>query len=121
MAVKIAPDAGDRVLFATIDGALDAEDVAQLAAAFDERHRGGDKVSVGVEIVRFGGIAPDALLADLKFALKHWQDVDRKAVLSDGGQLARLAAAAGNCFPGIEVKAFPLGDRQAALDWLHRR
>lgn len=43
---------------------------------------------------------------------------DRCAVLSDTGWLRTAAEIEGKLFPGIEIKAFDLGETEAAEAWL---
>lgn len=43
---------------------------------------------------------------------------DRCAVLSDAGWLRKAAEVEGALFPGIEIKGFELGEKDAAEAWL---
>ncbi|MEM6577043.1 MAG: STAS/SEC14 domain-containing protein [Pseudomonadota bacterium] len=44
--------------------------------------------------------------------------IDRCAVLSDAAWIRTAAEIEGAVFPGIEIKAFPLGEENAAEAWL---
>ena len=71
-----------------------------------------------MELERFGGVAMDTLLEDLKFGIRHWNDVDRKVVVSDADWVHRLARLASRLFSNIQVKVFDRDQEQAAKAWI---
>ena len=92
---------------------LDA--VAEALEAALAKH---DKVRFYAEMETFGGVAMDALFQDLKFGLRHWQQFEREAVVTDRDWMRRLALLADKLLPSIEVKVFAGDDVDSAKTWI---
>ncbi|NEP46182.1 MAG: STAS/SEC14 domain-containing protein, partial [Okeania sp. SIO2H7] len=60
----------------------------------------------------------EALFEDLKMAMRHLKDFDKKAVVADESWLTKLGTAASKFFPNIEVKCFPPSEADKAMEWL---
>ena len=73
---------------------------------------------VYVEVEHLGGIAIEALLKDFKFALKHINHFEKKAVVCDSRWLTQLATMSNKLFPMIEVKCFPWSQQDQAREWV---
>lgn len=108
----------DQVVAMTINGKIETADFAQIADAVEEVLKTRKKVRLLVEIERLDGISLDALMEDLRFALRHSRDVERKAVVSDKRWHETLARLSNKLFPGIEIRHFSTDQRDQALEWV---
>ena len=73
---------------------------------------------VYVEMERFGGVALNTLLEDLKFGIHHWQDVERKVVVSDADWVHRLGRLSSRLFSNIQVQVFEREQAEEAKAWV---
>ena len=108
----------DQVVALKINGKIETPDFKKIAEAAEEVLKMHKKVRLLVEIERLDGISLDALIEDLRFGLKHFRDVERKAVVSDKHWHETLARLSNKLFPGIEIRHFPADQRDQALEWI---
>jgi hypothetical protein len=116
--IELFTTSSDQVVAFKIDGKIQTHDFAQIAEAVEEVLKGHEKVRLLVEIERLDGISLDALMEDLRFAFKHFRDVERKAVVSNRQWHESLAKLSNKLFPGIEIRHFPVEQRDQALEWI---
>ncbi|MGC9504297.1 STAS/SEC14 domain-containing protein [Baaleninema sp.] len=118
MSIELIPTKSDAAIGLSIDGKIEASDIDRISEAVEKRLQTHEKLRVYVEMKRLGGISLEALFEDLKLALKHFKDFDRKAVVCDAKWVEPAASVSNRLFPQIEVKSFPF-DRQAdAMNWI---
>lgn len=122
--LKIISTDSERTIGFTITGHIKSEDldlattaIAQKLATHDNQAH--PKLRVYAKIDRLQGISFLALLKDLQFTLKHWQDFEKEAIVTDSKWWPRLTLIANKIVPGIEVKYFPLKEKDAAWRWVH--
>jgi hypothetical protein len=107
------------VLVVSPEGSLTSEDFAALAREVDPYiERNGKLAGLLIEAASFPGWHDfGALIAHLRFVRDHHRKINRVAVVSDS-QFLSVAPRIAEHFVAAEVKHFPAGQRQAALDWL---
>jgi len=108
----------DRVVGVRIDGTIREADIRAMLGVVEEKLTRHDKLRAYVEVLRPGGIEPEALFEDLKMGLKHWSRFERKAAVTDAGWMARIAQAVNPLFPSIQVRVFPVAHREEARRWI---
>mgnify|MGYP001181995596 CR=1 FL=1 len=105
------------VVSLTFTGKVDKEDyelfVPQLEGLINE----GKSVRIMVELRDFQGWTMGALWEDPKFGTKHFNDIDRLAIVGDKRWEKGLAAFA-KPFTTAEVRYFDLMEKDQARKWL---
>jgi len=116
--LTLIPFDDDRVVGARISGKITRPEFDAVAAALETALAKHDKVRFYAEMETFGGVAMDALFQDLKFGLRHWQQFEREAVVTDQDWMRRLALLADKLLPSIDVKVFARDDMDSARAWI---
>ena len=119
--LTLIPFQDDRVVGARISGKITRPEFDIVAAALEEALARHDRVRFYVEMETFGGVAMDALFEDLKFGLRHWQQFEREAVVTDKDWMRRLGVLADKLLPSIEVKVFACDEQDSANAWICER
>ncbi len=104
-----------------VEGTLGSDDIALAMATLDERlSRPGD-VRCYLEAEDMDGVTIGAMLRDVLYGLRHVGDVprfDRFAIVADQPWLHTLARFEDKLLIGVDVRAFPPEQRDAARDWI---
>lgn len=116
--IEIIPTETGNVVGFIIDGKIETNDIEKVATLVEEKLKDHDKLRVYVELKHLGGISLEALLEDLKLAIRHVQHVEKKAVVSEQSWLINLAASGAKLFPQIEVKCFSWSEQDQAREWV---
>lgn len=101
-----------------ISGKIELPDIERVYAQVNEKLAQVDKLSVYVELERFGGIALDALVEDAKQGIPKIGKLRKKAVVSDAKWLEVFTKIGDKLFPSIEARHFSLAEREQALAWV---
>jgi ribosome maturation factor RimP len=117
MITIVSIEAGN-VIGITIDGKIGIEDIDKITRQVEQQLETYDKLRAYVEVKHLGGIEIEALLKDLKFALKHINHFEKKAVVCDSRWLTQLANVSNKLFPMIEVKCFSWSEQDQAREWV---
>jgi hypothetical protein len=106
-----------RVVEVKISGKLAGEDYRLLAPEFERLCEQHDKVSLLVELQDFHGWHAGALWEDIKLDLKHFNDIDRLAIV---GETTWQKGMASFCkpFTTAQIKYFGPAQRDEALAWV---
>jgi len=112
------PMSDDRVVGIRVDGTIREDDLRAMVGVIEEKLTRHEKLRAYVEVVRLGGIEPRALFEDVKLGLKHWDRFERKAAVTDAQWMAKVAEVVSPLFPSIEVRVFPVSERDAAIRWI---
>ncbi len=108
----------DHIVGFRIDVKVDNETFDLMLAEVDERLTRNDNLRMHVEVVSLGGIGLEALFKDMKFGLGNWPRFEREAVVSDRAWVSKIVTVADRLMPSVEVRAFALEDKSAALAWV---
>ena len=101
-----------------ISGKIEKPDIDRVYAQAKEKLAQVDKLSVYVELERFGGMALDALLEDAKKGIPLIGKVRKKAVVSDAKWLEVFTKIGDKLFPSIEARHFYPDQREQAKAWV---
>lgn len=111
---------GDKGLELTIDGKLDEDDYRRFVPMAEQRIRERGELNLVLHVEDFRGWSPAALWEDLKFDVKHYNDVSRLAVVSDDESSAKWMARLSRPFTGAEVEHFPASEIERAREWIRQ-
>ena len=118
--IKIVPTPNQNIVGFSIDGKIETSDVEKVTNLVEERLKFQTKLRVYVEVKNLQGISLEAFWEDLKFALRHLKDFEKKAVVCEEGWMNKLAVASNKIFTTIEVKCFSFSEKDQALEWVNR-
>ncbi len=115
--IEIISTDSDNVVGCKIDGRIKSEDIDKVAEYIEEKLKTKKKLRIYVEVKKLEGISLEAFFKDLKFGIKHFNDFDKKAVVTDKEWMKKVATVADKLFPNIEVRCFSFEDKETALEW----
>jgi hypothetical protein len=115
--IELIPTNADNLIGCKIDGKINTEDIVRIADYIEDKFIKNKKLRIYVEVIKLEGISLEALFKDLKLGIKHFNDFDKKAVVTDKKWMKRVAALADRIFPNIEVRCFSFEDKEKALEW----
>lgn len=116
--IEILDVGAGNIIGCKIDGKIDNDDILKISRLVDDKIQIYTKLRVYVELINLEGISFEALMNDLKLAVKHYSKFERKAVVTDKKWIQTISPIAGRLFPGIEVKCFSFADRDRAVEWI---
>jgi hypothetical protein len=115
--IDIIPTNTDNVIGCKIDGKINAEDIERIANYIEDKFVKNKKLRIYVEVIKVEGISLEAIFKDLKLGIKHFNDFDKKAVVTEKEWMKKVAVIADKIFPNIEVRCFSFEDKEKALEW----
>lgn len=118
MAVKLIPHKPNKIIGLEIDGKIDRTDLDRVIELIEQRLVTEDKLRIYAEVSNWSGMSLSAFIADLKFSLKHLNNFEKEAIVSDQKWLEVLAALGNTIFSGLEVKHFTSSEKDQALEWI---
>ncbi|MBD3221620.1 STAS/SEC14 domain-containing protein [bacterium] len=116
--IAMREEEAGRILRLTAQGKLTADDYEALVPELDAAIEQHGKIGLLVELEDFHGFTAGALWEDTKFGARHWNDIERIAVVGEG-RLEKGMATFARPFTTAEVEFFEPLDRARALRWLH--
>ncbi len=118
MTIKLIPHKPDKIVGLNIDGKIEAEDIDLVVKSIEHRLEKEEKLRIYAEVNNWAGMSLPAFIKDITFALKHFQDFEKEAIVSDRQWLESLANVGNTLFSSIEVKHFTFADKEKALEWI---
>jgi SpoIIAA-like len=117
MSIKLKEENGGKVLVVHVSGKLVKEDYEHFVPDFERLARQHGKVSVLFDMADLHGWEAAAMWEDTKFAIKHFADIERLAMV---GEKKWQHAMATFCKPFTKatVRYFDHADNAAAMEWL---
>ncbi|MGK7919698.1 MAG: STAS/SEC14 domain-containing protein [Trichodesmium sp.] len=119
--MEIIPLENQKIIGLSINGKIEISDIEKVKTLVEERLKSQSKLRVYVEVKSFQGISVEALWEDLKFALPHLKDFEKKAVVCDKSWVNKLTTASNKIFGNIthiEIKCFSWSEKEEALEWI---
>ncbi|MGK7910341.1 MAG: STAS/SEC14 domain-containing protein [Synechococcus sp.] len=116
--MKLSQPPTDGLLVLALTEPLTKKIIKRIADEVTQRLETHDRLRLYGEVKDWTGITPKALFEDIKFALQHFHDFEREAIVSDKAWLNAMAKEGARLFPSIEVRHFSWDDRVAALTWV---
>jgi hypothetical protein len=118
MTLEFREEASGQVLVVKASGKLSKDDYERFVPETERLIKLFGRIRILFEMHDFHGWEMGALWEDLKFDLKHFQDIDRLAVV---GETAWEHGMAVFCqpFTTAKVQYFDRNEAEAASNWIH--
>lgn len=103
-----------------LSGSLTAEDIGKAYKASEEKLKENERISFFAEIEDSTALTLEGLWKDLSEGIGQFGKLSkyyRAAVVTDKGWLGAMARVEGLVFSSIDVRVFPLGERDKAFAW----
>jgi len=117
MPIQISEENGGKRLAAHVSGKLAAADYEHFVPKFERLVREHGKLSVLFNMTGFHGWTARALWADTKFAMHHFADIERLAVVGEKKWQEGMATFC-KPFTKATVQYFDHADAVGARKWL---
>ncbi len=117
MAIAVESRQDGRVLVVRIAGKVQAADYTHFVPAIEEAVRKHGKVDILVEMLDFHGWTAGAFWQDAKFDAKHFNDINRLAIVGDQ-KWEQWMATFCRPFTTATIKYFPVEELPEAKAWL---
>ncbi len=105
------------LLSLTMAGNLTKADYAGVEPTLSEKVKRYGKVNVYLEVGELDDVTLPALWEEIKQDVKHFNDFNRAAIVSDDSTLLKAASSVINTITPAEVKHFPTNQKAEALRW----
>lgn len=117
-ALKFVEMGPDNVLGLAIVDKMEVADYEKFNYYLEDHVQKHGKARIFLEIVDMKGLSLRALYEDLKTAVKHYNSIERMAIIGDQGWLKGSVKVSDLLTPGLDMAAFGTDERQRAIDWL---
>jgi hypothetical protein len=117
MPIQLNEENGGTMLVVHVSGTLTAADYEHLVPEFERLTREHGPVRVLFDMIRLHGWTAGALWADTKFAMYHFHDIDRLAVVGEAKWQEWMAAFC-KPFTKATIRYFDRADAADARRWL---
>jgi hypothetical protein len=117
MSVNLHEEASGKILVVKLTGKLTKEDYQQFTPEIERLIKQHGKIRMLVQLHDFHGWTVSAIWEDIKFDLKHFQDVERLALV---GEKAWEHGMAVFCkpFTSATIRYFNRGEAEQAEAWI---
>lgn len=115
--LQLHDTAGTKVLEVDISGKLTRKDYQRFNEAFEAASAGTQKPRLLLVLRDMKGWTPSAMWEDMKFDIKHFNDIERVAVVGDS-RWEELITALYKPFTRAETRYFDLQDEAGARAWV---
>lgn len=114
--IQVKERQADRVIL-EVSGTIEKQDYEHIVPQLEKVVDDYGKIRALVEFNDFDGWKPNALVDELRFDIRHRNDVKRLAILGESKTQEWLTRLAAPIFSG-EVRFFPKAQIQEAKAWL---
>ena len=104
-----------------LEGSIDDDGLDRGFEELREVLEGNDKVRVYAEVENIGWESVETFFRNMKMKLEVLGEIgkfEREAVVSDKGWLEIATKIGDVLLPGIDVRHFPVADKERALEWI---
>ncbi|MEX0619070.1 MAG: STAS/SEC14 domain-containing protein [Pseudohongiellaceae bacterium] len=115
--IELLPLTRDNFIHAKASGKLTNEDYDDVISLAEEKIKKYGKTRWLIEIQDFRGWEIKAAIEDIRFDLKHFNDIEKLAIVGNR-DWQRWAANLSEVFTGGEVRFFDITERTNALLWM---
>lgn len=117
MSVDLREEAGGKTLMLKLSGKLTKEDYQIFVPELERLVQQHGKLRLLVELVDFHGWEMGALWEDIKFDVKHFNDIERLALVGESKWEQGMASFC-KPFTTAKIRYFDMADRTAAYSWI---
>ena len=115
--IQVEETASGTLVTLKIKEKLDKEDYAMFVPMIESQMQNGSPVRLLIELHDFKGWTAGALWEDTKFAAKHFNDIDRMAVVGDA-RWQKGVTTFFKPFTHADVRYFDLAAIEDARQWM---
>lgn len=115
--VELKKEADGRILKVSVSGKLTKDDYEVFVPEIDKEIERHDEVRILFDMVGLRGWTLGALFEDTKFAIKHYSEIDRIAIVGDK-QWERGMAVFCKPFTKAKLRYFDIAAHHDAKAWL---
>jgi hypothetical protein len=115
--ITVASEEESNILSVAVSGTLTKADYEDFVPMVEAWIRQRNKPRIFIEYENFHGWTPVALWEDIKFGAKHFDDVDRIAMVGEKSWEKGMAVFC-ELFTTAEVGYFPTSDKEVAKQWI---
>ena len=122
--VELRPAPAPHVVAFRVGGKMTAREVERVFNALDDALDLHETVNLYAEITKLSGLSLEALVKDLAKSLGllgRLKRFGRYAVVTDAQWIQKAANIEDRLIPGLEIRAFPLAQSEAAGAWVTGR
>lgn len=119
MALDLQVECGGKVLVVSVSGRLAKVDYERMVPEVDRLITEHGKIRILFEMHDFHGWKASALWQDTKFALRHFRDIERLAVIGETRWQKGMATFC-KPFTSATVRYFDHSQAQEARDWVEQ-
>jgi hypothetical protein len=122
--LELLPGPAPHVVAFRVGGKLTAREVERVFDALDDALDLHETVNLYAEITKLSGLSLEALVKDLAKSLGllgRLNRFGRYAVVTDARWIQKAAGIEDRLIPGLEIRAFPLAQSEAAGAWVTGR
>jgi len=118
MTIELKEDtARQDIIIVHLRGKISKEDYQRLAPLVEEKLQAHDKARMLVEMHEFHGWTAGALWEDVKFDLRHFNDIERLALVGETRWQEGMATFC-KPFTTAKIRFFPLDQIHEARQWI---
>ena len=110
-------DDAPNLIAVRLDGTIERADMDEIARRVETIAGRGQKVRLYVEMESFPRMTWEALKEDLGLGLRHFNQFEAKAVVTDIAWTEAVAKVADSLFPAFHIRQFGSDRRDEALAW----
>ncbi|HEX20526.1 MAG TPA: STAS/SEC14 domain-containing protein [Acidiferrobacteraceae bacterium] len=115
--IEVEGNSWENILTMRLSGKLTKEDYERFVPEIERMMKAHDKVRILVELVDFHGWTAAAAWEDTKFGIRHFNDVERIAIVGDAAWEKGMALLC-EPFTVAKVKYFDTSQMAAAKTWI---
>jgi hypothetical protein len=117
MSIQLHEEEGGKILMVRATGRLSKEDYERFVPEVDRLITQHGKIRVLFDMIDFHGWTARAVWEDLKFAVAHFRDIERLAVVGDKAWEHGMAVFC-RPFTKAEMRYFDRGEEDEARAWI---
>jgi len=117
MPIQLNAEDGGKVLVVRVTGKLEQTDYEHLVPVFERLFQNHGKLRVLFDMVAFHGWEAGALWKDIKFDIKHFDHIERLALVGERKWQHGMASFC-KVFTTATIQYFDHADAAAARNWL---
>lgn len=118
--INLEEEEGFKIVTIKFNDVLDKGDYEIFVPQLEELMKSKDKIRLLIELNEFKGLTLGALWEETKFSFKHFDDVDRVAVIGEK-KAGKPTTVDTKPFKWSEVRFFKASEKDMAKKWLHEK
>jgi hypothetical protein len=119
MPVDLHQEAGSKILIVRAEGKLEKADYKNLVPKVEQMIQQKGKIRLLLELYNFHGWSAGALWEDVKFDIKHFNDIERLAIVGESRWQEGMAIFC-KPFTAAQIRYFKQDQLSQAKEWIEQ-